>query len=175
MVCGQRKVDQRARKLIFNLAPTILSRAYTWPKAFFQHIYSQRTVPRVSSQWFSNGGLVPGSDRGEEGRQGRKMGGESREDLEQTPPHTTAQTAATPLWEDTGDRALRVWSLGEGGREVTGLSHTQLPPPVRMLHDAPSTEKRRDMKQLAGLVTHGRGKAPCPAAGLPRLRPLGSR
>lgn len=58
---------------------------------------------------------------------------------------------------------------------MTGLSHTQLPPPVRMLHDAPSTEKRGDVKQLAGLGTHGRGKASCPAAALPSLRPLRSR
>lgn len=103
MVCGQREVDQRARRLTFNLAPTIFSWAYTWLKAFFWHMYSQRTVPRVSSQWFSNGALVPGSDRGKGDRQGRKMGGESRADLEHTPPHNTAQTAATPLWEDTGD------------------------------------------------------------------------
>lgn len=116
---GQCEAEQRARRLIFNSAPTTLSWAQTWTEAFFPSASTHRGLFLQSALNYSPregstqaGRLAGGVGCGQE----REMGRESRADLGQTPPRSPESSQG--LLGGQGDSTPRVWPSGEGHREV---------------------------------------------------------
>ena len=158
MVFGQCEVEQRVRRLIFNSAPTALSWAHTWTKAFFPvHLLREAGS---SSQLSA---ILPGRARPRLGGLGgrgvwtRKGDGRGEQaDLGQSPPRSPR--AARASWEGGGPAPQRA-AL----------------PACSSWEDTSATEKGSGGKHRAGLLTPRR-QSPASRQRLPGAsRPLGSR
>ena len=162
---GQCEVEQRARRLIFNSAPTTLSWAQTWTEAFFPSVSTHRGLFLQSALNYSPregstqaGGLAGGVGCGQE----RETGRESRADVGQTPPRSPESSQGL-LGGQGGPPSVALRRGTQGGGS---LLHSRLPPPRRMLHDTSATEKGSGVKQRAGLLTQQR-QSPVPSCGFP--------
>ena len=107
MVFGQCEVEQRARRLIFNSAQQHSAGLTLGQRLFPQCIYSERPVPPVSSELFSQGGLNPGWEAwgGVGCGRDREMGGESRQTWGRALP--AVPRAARASWEGGGPAPQR--------------------------------------------------------------------
>ena len=122
MVFGQCEVEQRARRLIFNSAQQHSAGLTLGQRLFPQCSYSERPVPPVSSELFSQGGLDPGWEAwgGVGCGREREMGGESRQTWGRALP--AVPRAARASWEGGGPAPQRGGPPGLlllGGRSAT--------------------------------------------------------
>ena len=153
MVFGQCEVEQRARRLIFNSAQQHSAGLTLGQRLFPQCIYSERPVPPVSSELFSQGGLDPGWEAG--GGHGvwmRKGDGRGEQaDLGQSPPRSPESSQGL-----LGGRGA---STPEGG------------PPGLLLLGGHSATPRPQRRGVAGSTGQGcsrrGGKALRPGRGFP--------
>lgn len=149
---GQCKVEQRARRLIFNSVPTALSWAHTWTKAFLPSASTHRGrflqsalnySPREGSTQAGRLGGAWGVDG-----KGRWAGRAGRPGAEPSPRSESSQGLL-------------------GGRGAgTRVRPCRLAPPGRTLRDTSATEKGSGGKRRAGLLTQRR-QSPASGSGFP--------